>query len=384
MRSRALIYFFSLFFSLLFLMPAFAEIPANDSVQESCRAFLATAKQMGRTNGPLAKFFFESPRVLYNDGKMPRSPFPFYASNEFDWHNMPWDDSPTDVVVGFGTNSAWDVASRQRAKLLIIGDHTAGPLIAQNFILRPLLRVSRTPAEYIALIGGVDLPDSHLDDTLAGIEGYLDHFRETTTPEQKLDGMQNVVRSLTAKEITDVELRAIADYYLAMVKPTRDGYFGPLHSKGAHQTGDLRSFFRGRYFPGLRKKIGATDAIEAPEDSFLASQAAFDRFRELYVSALYAHTDYESPDFYREVKTYGDQRGYRKYTFSLSNIMDTAALTKGQAIAELQRVRRVIYETFPRNEYEVVIFATTNHQPSHGFLRLERDTRVIYENWVRD
>ncbi len=348
-----------------------------------CSSVLASPEQLGRGNGPLAPAFFSSPNLFFNDGIYRQTAYPFYASNEYDWHKTPWDTSPTDVLVGFGTNSAWDLALRKDAKLLMIADHAAGPLIAQNFILRTILRFAETPAHFLALLAGIDLPGDHRGDTLTQFGKYLMKYQTDRTIDEIAMGMREALNLMMTGGASSDELQAVAEYYVALITPSPLDQFGVLRSKNAHLNGPIIQFFVSRYLPQYRKSTGFVPATARTKDSFLASPAAFTRFRSLYASSLYAQTDYLSEDFYRSLKSHGDERGYRRYTFSLSNILDANADSKSEAIESLGRYRAMINQIFPAPAYEVVIFLTTNDRNPHGFLRFERDTPINEDEWIR-
>lgn len=382
-RIAANLFTLAFAFSLSFPLPSFAHQSRPGSAL--CRHLLATPEQLSPANGPLAEAFFSSPQLFYNNGKLPpQSAFPFYASNEDDWHNTPWDDSPTDILVGFGTNSAWDLALRKNAKSLMIADHAAGPLIAQEYILAPLLRIAETPAEFLALLSGIDLPPERRNDDLEKLGPFVINYHDGRLLSEIAAEMQNVLRKLNASGTSADELRAIAEYYKALIKPDHHpNRFGVLRSHDAQTTGPLVEFYYSRYLPQLRRERGYADAVTHPEDSFLSSQASYSRFQKMFASRLYAHTDLYSADFYRSLKIHGDELGYRRYTFSVSNIFDANSETKAEAIRDFHRFRRLVDEIFPRDQYEVVIFLTTNDEPPHSFLRLERDDRVDEKRWLR-
>ncbi len=349
------------------------------SLVETCRALLTAFRQIGPQNGPLARSFFTSPALFYNDGVM-RTEYNggFPASNEYDWHLTPWDTSPTDMVIGFGSNSAWDIAARKRAKDLIIADHIAAPLIAQNYILRPILRLAQTPAEFLAVLAGAPLSEDRKNASLFEMGEYLvglesDNYR---------DDVEGLLKWMLNQGISGNEFRALAGYYVTLASNPTPNRAGVLRAPGIEQVGDLQGFFAQRYLPQLRMEDGFEGPTH-PEDSFLSSQEAYSRFKALYENAKYAHTDFASEEFYRKVKRYGDQKGYRSYTISLTNIIDTTFSPKSHAMHQLNLFRQMIYRLFPKDEYDVTLFMTTSHRMPHGFYRIARDTVIKPEQWIR-
>ncbi len=353
----------------------------QNPVTEMCRALLTARKQINPQNGPLAAAFFTSPTLFYNDGVMRTDADGGYpASNEADWHNLPWDDSPTDLVIGFGTNSAWDIASRKHAKELIIGDHVAGPLIAQNFILRPILRLAQTPAEFFSLISGIPIPVEMRNSSLFEVGQFL--MDKKRTAENFKAGVKNINEWMQRQNVSREELLAVREYYFALTSKRKPNEFGVLRGNDIDSAGELNQAFADRYLPQLREEEGFSGEAR-PDDSFLSSQEAYSRFRNLYATAKLAHTDYVSEIFWRKVKDHGDRLGYRSYTISLTNIIDMSFLSRSQALHQLNFFRHMIYRLFPQNKYDVTIFMTTSNQAPHGFYRLERDSMIRLDQWKR-
>jgi|GEM_PF-4462097 len=351
---------------------------------DSCEGDLISELQLSGLNGPLAIPFFSSRELFFNDKKVQLQGKPFFASNEFDWHQTPWDTAATDVVVGFGTNSAWDIANRKNPSLLVIGDWMAGPLIAQQYIHRPLLRVARTPIEYLFFLLSLEAPEARLKDSLAQFEDYVDTEVQKISPTEVLSNQIRLLARFRAAGLSPEEITAIGEYYRALIVGSRPGQFGVLRGRYAEYNGNLIQYFLTRYLPKHQEHFGgARDLINNPDYSFLSSQNAFDRFKKLYGTSLYAHTDYMNESFYRQLKEHGDAKGYRRYTFSISNIMDANGDSREQAMAELAKFRAMIERVFPHEKYDVVIFLTTNYMFPHGFLRLKHDTVVQPYQWVR-
>ncbi len=87
--------------------------------------------------------------ILYHGSHVYRRGSEFLASNEEAWSKTPIDQEKTDVLVGFGTNSAWDIAFRKRAEELIIADWSPWPVLAHAYFLAPLIRIAKSPQEFL-------------------------------------------------------------------------------------------------------------------------------------------------------------------------------------------------------------------------------------------
>ncbi len=113
----------------------------------------------------------------------------FYASNEFDWFQSPVQLEPADVVIGFGTNSAWKIAYERGAKRLIISDWNPQVLTMQEFFVRPLLLEASCPAEFFSFVAGVPLTSKLENRPLNQVFKYL-------MKEKKLTSVQAVRRRM--------------------------------------------------------------------------------------------------------------------------------------------------------------------------------------------
>lgn len=371
----------------LSLLPASSYAQANFHRPEHCNAALTRTldHQSSFEKALRSKLFYSDPRPNNYDSRA------FYASNEDDWFRGPWYDSATDVVIGFGTNSAWDIATRRKAKQLIIADWHTEPLIGQYYILAPLLRLAKSPIEFMYLIHGMNYYREstkssflHATSDLANDIVRRQAEYDIHTRAKEID---KILKRLQGLGVTQEQLFAIEAYLIEQNKltlPMHDHY-GIFRGEKAHSLGNLALLFNVRYNPHELLRNGASPELIRKKDfSFLSSQSSFDRLKRLFAQVQLAQSDFMDAQFYQKIKEQGDLKGFKKYTISISNIMDANNMFKTDAIKSLNDFRKMIYEVFPAGQYEVTIHFTSNFRQPHGFYILDRETPTPSDqDWVR-
>ena len=376
-------------FSLLVIAAVTFASPASIANDSNCRDFLGAT---GALNSPYLLDPFESEmissKLFYSSGmsRDQKASVAFYASNEMDWFNTPWDDSPADVMVGFGTNSAWDLASRRNVKELYIGDWQLGPLVGQHYVLAPLLKLARTPVEFMFLLSGEAPEEAVIRKNLKdGMDDLGQALRKRSPADQYAITIRSTVDRLKNVGATENEILAVQSFLEQRHLPSVRSRYGIFHTQRAESLGNIFGLFAERYIPQVLYQNGADpDLILKGNFSFLSSQESFDAFKKLFVHVKLAHTDYMSEDFYRKVKASGDNKGYTKYNFSITNIIDSNdGHSKEASLRQIEAYRKMIYKIFPAPKYEVVINVTTNYRSPHGFLRIERNSPPpTPEQWI--
>lgn len=300
----------------------------------------------------LEAVFAQNPQLLYRSARLaPAWNHEFYALNETDFHKAEVDYEPVDVVVGFSTNSAWDIAVRRRAKVLVLADWDSRPLIAQEYILRPVFEFARSRAQFLSLLLGIPVEEPRrglpLGEFLKAVrvsaahlvgehEGFRRDVLESVADDAKLGPVYAAV--LHRYYDTRDEMERIES---AVLTPPRSLFPG---RNGWRCANVLCEFFM-RYDPGLaREKPSAL--IDEPHFSFLASEEAFLHLREMFVSGhvYYAWSDYVDQGLYRTVAQVMKARGLKTIAVSTSNIADSThhPSTKRLEAAYLSFVRATL------------------------------------------
>lgn len=284
------------------------------------------------------RFFTSRQMLFWENTPDPVSPTEFYSSNETDWHIAEMDFDPVDVVIGFGTNNVWDIAVRKDAKIMVIGDHVAGPLIGQEYILKAMFKHAQTRAQFLGLLRSIPV---RLDSSNLSLLDLFDHvhaeMRFARGQERQLfmDAILEDVR--TDPELGPLYAQVLEQYYsslfmyeiglmdfpehLQILKTPFSP--SPIYSPRAYMVPEIADSFVARYSPQNKRGV-PRDFLEHPFASFLSSEAAYQRLRHLFVSGnvFYVRSDFQNQEIYRRVAHLALTRGYKTMAISTSNIAD--------------------------------------------------------------
>lgn len=283
----------------------------------------------------------------------------FLASNEFDWSKTPMDHKPTDILIAFGTNSAWDIALDKNAKSLVISDWSPWPLIAQNYLISPLLKTSKSRSEFILALSGVPKSFSeHLD--LDEAFSLAKKLLNRPTADKKILMDKLLVELANDLTITDLELKFITTYLMAKVGETSSPYnFGPFQNLRNSVFADFNLFYETRYNP---KRIG-------PQNSVFSSEKNFAYLKNLFLQnrVSYGLTAVNDPSFYAALAAKTKSLNYSKVTVSVSNIFSCGGYN-GLTFIDFQNYLQLLMKSF---QGPITVFRTTSTTPPHNFFRYD-------------
>jgi len=325
---------------LLFSVSVFASSPLDSCLNKSLRKLTEHSYQKTPTAGfdySSAEWeFMNSQELIYIDHSVKPTPGEYHASNEWDWFKMPRDFEETDVVIGFGTNSAWDIAVRKNAKTLVIGDWAKGPLITQEYFMKPLILASDTPADFISMIAGVPIPESLRSSPINDVFNYIDRYLKTagSSGANRSEFFEHVITKLKNNtKISDIQLAAVKSYFDDLSNSSKhfnEFKFGPIYgsyvskfrSKLTKGHGPIYEFFKNRYHPdSLIKSKADPTLIGRPDFSIVSSQMAFDRLKRLFDGNIhYVNASFENENIYWTAKRLGKVSGHKRYTLSITPI----------------------------------------------------------------
>lgn len=268
----------------------------------------------------------------------------FYASNEHDWiqaYPQIQKLKKTDIVAGVGSNSIWDLAVRLNAKKMFFVDWSKDPLIGQKFLIAPLIKIARTPADFLSLVSGVPLTPEINAAPLEKVFEYIDNFCSPQSPlahmsiirDMRQDYVKHTIERLNERpDITEEQVNFVSDYLTAYVNRSLDDFaenmnLGPFDSRQARMLARYYEYFQLRYHPLLVQKQLERSRLnpEILKDPFLtplSSQAAFERFKHLFETAEYIQANIMETDGFTALKKMGDRTGLSTYTFYASNVLD--------------------------------------------------------------
>lgn len=283
----------------------------------------------------------------------------------------------------------WFSTGDYNSKEMIVADYDPTPLMGQELIHRPLLLLSHSLADYVGLLFGLDLPSNMQNSDFAKTYEWLIKMGKLIkSPEGRQEFNASFKRAIDrivhSTLLTEPEKSALLDYINHLIRP-QHSCVGPIVCPQAHLYQPFPIGLTWRYLPESRDmgKPATSAILNDPHFSFLSSPSAFQKLKRLMTINLgLALTRYDSKEFYKEVKRQGDAKGYRRYTISISNIIDVHTQNEAQALQQLERFRAMLYSVFPP-EYEVILFLTTNTMPPHGYLRLERGMTINPSDYIR-
>lgn len=297
--------------------------------------------------------------LIYQGKHKYQSGTEFLASNEFDWSKTPMDRSPTDVVVGFGTNSVWDIALRKNAKQMIIGDWSPWPLISQAFLISPLMRIAESPQEFLVMISGMPKVASK-GKTIEQVFEIAQIF-SGLHPEEKRGIIEILLMDLAKdSRISELELKFLTTYFRPMYAENIHPLgWGPFEKLRHPQFANLISFYSKRYNP----------VVVGEQDSIFSTQENYSKIKRMYTSkqVKYALTSITDLDFYQQVVSVNSNKGFKDYTFSVSNVFDCGCYN-GLSFKDFQLYLKKLMNIV---QSPITVFRTTNNTPPHGYYRYQ-------------
>ncbi|NCN27848.1 hypothetical protein GW915_09760 [bacterium] len=300
------------------------------------------------------RLFFEDQQISLGAGQVS-----FIVSNEWDLFKLPMKLDHTDVFIGFGNNSSWDIAQRVRPEKYVIADIGYEPLVTQNHYFRTLFSISKTPQEFLEHMFQIKLPEDQPLNSLAEVERELRKHRPGD-PEKILQ-TQRQIRNAPELSNRD-EMNA-----LAFFNDVKVGKNFPVDTGRLKDFTTIHKAFINRYFPSnLENYDPSGKIVQDPEYSFLNSQEAFDRTKSLVTNAQFARTNYRSPDFWKQVgKEHQSSSGDKSFTVYLSNILDAVSRSPEEAQTRLQEISVLLKDQLETDDIRIII--TKGLGNSHTF-----------------
>lgn len=309
------------------------------------------------TVGELLDNLKKDGKLIYKGSHKYQAGSEFLASNEFDWAQTPKDYEKTDIIIGFGTNSVWDLALRKKAEHIIIGDWSPWPIIAQAYLVAPLLRISKTPQEFIYMLNGLPSKFAY-GKSLSDVFNIGKNFSLSRVSEQRTMVEMLLVDLANNPLITEKELQFLTTYFRPRLGDNLNpsGY-GPFENLRSPQFALVSFFYDRRYNPQL---VGEVDSIFSSIDNFNYLKSKFDGDKVKY--GLTSITDLE---FYKTVSESSKFPAKSKVTFSVSNVFDCGCYN-GLTFFDFQKYLKSMIDIFKN---PITVFRTTNSSPPHGFYR---------------
>ncbi len=294
--------------------------------------------------------------LVYKGQHQYKSGSQYIASNVFDWQKTPKDYVPTDLIIGFGTNSVWDIAARKRAKKMIVADWNPWPLIGQAYLMAPLLKVASTAEEFVVMLYG--LPKSQAWGK--SLEQVFDLGKKLNlvSPTGRRENIEKLLFELANNSrVNELELKFLTTFFRARFSENQlNDQYGPFKDLKDPLIGQVFYFFNKRYHPQFNSGV----------DSVLSDRTQYQYLREHFAAhkVQYALTSIDDFNFYKSVfKALPSIEGY---TLSISNIFDSEY--NGFSQSDLRKYLATLNELSGK---PFTVFGTTNNQMPHNYYRYE-------------
>jgi hypothetical protein len=279
------------------------------------------------------------------------------------------DQSPTDVVIGFGTNSAFDIAVRKDAKALIFADWHPEPLQCIANLITPLALVARSPSEFFSFLAMVPIAESQANEPLASLLPLLNqsynHYRfsgRNGAEGPRFNLFSRLVDRLAQDpRISDEQIAFVGLYFNSLL-------FGSPSPFSAKLDIFINYFLRYSFPASSSQGVDLPFGSERFETAF-SSLEAFRRLQSLLLRAHYLQMPILDDDGYAAAKRFAEARGLASFTLSISNIFDVnynlRAFGDGALTAFLRR--RVAELGSPARP--LVVFRTSQIALPHDYFR---------------
>ncbi|MEN0058628.1 MAG: hypothetical protein AAGB31_07320 [Bdellovibrio sp.] len=310
-------------------------------------------------------------RLLYQGTHQYKPGTEFLASNEFDWLATPFDNQSADVLIAFGTNSAWEIAVNKNVKRLYLADWSPYPLLTSAYLITPLIRIAKTPHHFITLLSGrvpnKNLEQMPLDDLFLEARQYT-----TKSSPDKTKNTRAFLQYLASQKISDFELEFLTSYFWALNQsPTQSQSFGPFQNIRSSSFARILNFYDQRYSPSA---VSLQNSVDSALDllarhSVFSSQTNFAKLRTLFVNGnvQYAMTSITDLNLYQNILLKEKKRGSQSYALSITNIFDCdyAGLSETALFNYMFEMRQL----FSTPDNPLIVFRTIHTQPPHLFHR---------------
>lgn len=304
--------------------------------------------------------FAQSSRLIFeSEKKAPRSreSGEFYASNEMDWHQAPIDKIVADTVIGFGTNNVWDIAVRKNAKRMIIADWSPRPLLLQEYLLRPLILISKNRFHFFQMIGAFS--------EVTPQEGQ-------SLMEARRGAAEQVLRTMVLDQRFSAEHVAMVASYFKLKIEGKDLAPSFSSQRSRELIEALEGYYHQRYNPRSLIADGAhSGVINDPFFSSFSSEQSFQILRRIFDGNIYyARTEFDHPGFYGKVR---DLFSSNEYALTVTNIIDFAYETYSQpalATFHLRRLVKIVQSNLLSHvDQSVTFFQTRGTAYAHNYQR---------------
>lgn len=328
-----------------------------------------TAINVSQATDLFKRRLFQSKRLIFSNEKAaPDKSRGFIASNEFDFYRSEIDRRPTDILIAYGTNSAWDIAVRKNAKVIVLGDFASEPLIIHEYLLRPLLALSKTPRDFVYLI------NKSINNNKVQTEQNLYEAYDKVYDSAKKPVSTDLINKLTA-ELSKMGFTPLHINFVRLYLENKTDQISKMYnfrSWSHKRMAELHTLFNERYDPyRLLEKGAKPDIINQKDFSFLSSQKSFNKLKNIAEKNMFfMQTTFDDIRSLKAVKNLINEKypEMKRISLSLTNILDVLTDSTYEKIQSLEKLSFNIFNTFKTDRYDLLL--TTNYQFPHDFFSI--------------
>ncbi len=245
---------------------------------------------------------------------------------------------------------------------MVIGDWSPWPVIAQRYLIQPLIRISKSPQELILQLAGIP-KDQAKDLSLSDAFNLTRKFDGLPISRQAPEVLKLLNDLAQDPNISEIELKFLATYFRPRLGDNISvGGFGPFQQLRHPTFALLHSFYGKRYSPEV---AGSTDNIFSNQQNFQYLKNLFDSG-----NVSFGITSVNDMSFYQKVKATKMHGSLKRITLSVTNIFDCGCYN-GLTFSDFQKYIRDSLTIF---KSAVTVHRTTNNVPPHGYYKYEVNT----------
>ncbi len=294
----------------------------------------------------------------------------FSGSTENDWIKTPFDHIKADTLIGFGTNSALEIAADKNVSKLILADVYLEPLLGFAFEIEPIWRISKSPNELILYLSGILPTETLLQKSIQETIEFVKKNKPSLIQDvnKRADYLELFMSNLAQnKEISDLEFKVLSTKYLIdyNFSPPDNYYSCPSFIVGRLFDRYDLVYLKNNY-PNIL--IDEKSNLKFMQQSVLHNLSKFNILKTMFANGLkYAKTEVDDFNFYKQVSLQGDSKNI--YSISVSNIFDVPYnlnldFTTFQSF--LKKTRQLLMKEVKK---PMTVFRTTGYSMDHGFYR---------------
>ena len=329
----------------------------------------------------------DSKQLLFYE-KSPQANMGFISSNEYDIYERTMDTRKSEIFIGAGSNSVWDLATRRNTDIMVIWDVNEEIIIAQEYLYKPLILIADSPAEFLSFLSGIPLPEDIKDSPIGEVFKHINMASRqilNELPEQIERSnrfIAEIEKSIREHPGLGVQHALFVKRHLIYIRESKrfientffrskieaENTFSYNVTSGARN--NLYRDFERMYNPNLLVKLGARKAqVMASNFSSFSSLESFKKLKRLFEGerVYYVIGNIFNRWGYKAVAALSEKTGLKVSGFSISNIIDCTT-KKDREKAELKDKIMSIIRSYLDIDYTFTIYETHGTRLPHTYV----------------